>query len=431
MGGDAVVVQEFTPEMFALLPPRIRAWSDGGDLLAQVQKLASNRMVEKRPSPLRIALINGVGTMLGDTLVGSRALEIAIEKLSAAFGTIEIHVVLAWNARPGAEGVLRRSPAVTSLQENAITFDVLRGFDAYWDFSVLLRLEGYNTRTLIDFYLEHFAIDPQSVATDEKLPKIRLSTADRAESKRVVDSFRKGRKLVLIQGAASTPLRSMPDSFLLLLISDILSQTDACIVLTQPLPQGLQIDDPDRVVQLVPWCALKTENYLSLFAEIDALVSVDTLAIHAAMAERKQGVAIFTTIDPALRLSCASQLQGILIPGAKDLSLWGKHKEDANWESQQPAYNAAWLSLDRTIILQAVRSALAQSTPTVTVDNKEYALGALSDEAKAQLAGLQFVDSELERLNAQTAVLQTARLAYAKALRDALGNATSTLIPDG
>ena len=33
---------------------------------------------------------------------------------------------------------------------------------------------------------------------------------------------------------------------------------------------------------------------------------------------------------------------------------------------------------------------------------------------------LQFVDQELQRLNAQAAVLQTARLAYANALKEAL-----------
>ena len=44
----------------------------------------------------------------------------------------------------------------------------------------------------------------------------------------------------------------------------------------------------------------------------------------------------------------------------------------------------------------------------------------LSDEAKAQLASLQFVDSEMQRLNAKAAALQTARVAYSKALNEAL-----------
>ena len=58
----------------------------------------------------------------------------------------------------------------------------------------------------------------------------------------------------------------------------------------------------------------------------------------------------------------------------------------------------------------------------ITIDEKEYDTDALSDEAKAQIVSLQFVDQELQRLSAQAAVLQTARVAYSKSLSDLLGN---------
>lgn len=58
--------------------------------------------------------------------------------------------------------------------------------------------------------------------------------------------------------------------------------------------------------------------------------------------------------------------------------------------------------------------------PNIKIDNKEYDVDSLSDECKAQLASLQFVEQELSRLQAQAAVLQTARVAYAKALQAAL-----------
>lgn len=64
--------------------------------------------------------------------------------------------------------------------------------------------------------------------------------------------------------------------------------------------------------------------------------------------------------------------------------------------------------------------------PIINIDNKDYELDTLSEETKAQLASLQFVDAELQRLNAQSAVLQTARMAYAKALNEAL-TASQTL----
>ena len=57
---------------------------------------------------------------------------------------------------------------------------------------------------------------------------------------------------------------------------------------------------------------------------------------------------------------------------------------------------------------------------TVTIDNIVYDLETLSADAKAQLLSVQFVNQELARLQAQAAALQTARIAYAKALGDAL-----------
>ena len=57
---------------------------------------------------------------------------------------------------------------------------------------------------------------------------------------------------------------------------------------------------------------------------------------------------------------------------------------------------------------------------TITIDDKQYDLDTLSEEAKAQLVSIQFVDQELQRVNAQAAVLQTARVAYSKALNEAL-----------
>ena len=57
---------------------------------------------------------------------------------------------------------------------------------------------------------------------------------------------------------------------------------------------------------------------------------------------------------------------------------------------------------------------------TITINNQDYDSETLSDEAKSQLSSIQFVDAELQRLNAQSAVLRTARTAYGNALQAAL-----------
>jgi hypothetical protein len=58
--------------------------------------------------------------------------------------------------------------------------------------------------------------------------------------------------------------------------------------------------------------------------------------------------------------------------------------------------------------------------PTIKIDDKTYDVSTLTDEAKSQLASIQFVDSEIARLEANVAALRTARMAYSKALKEAL-----------
>lgn len=55
--------------------------------------------------------------------------------------------------------------------------------------------------------------------------------------------------------------------------------------------------------------------------------------------------------------------------------------------------------------------------PTVMIDGTEYAVDQLSDTAKAQVNNLHFTDQEIARLKNQLAICQTARQAYANALK--------------
>ncbi len=54
---------------------------------------------------------------------------------------------------------------------------------------------------------------------------------------------------------------------------------------------------------------------------------------------------------------------------------------------------------------------------TIKIDDKEYDLDNLSDEAKQQVISLQFVQAEIKRLDAQIAVYKTASIAYSSALK--------------
>jgi len=58
--------------------------------------------------------------------------------------------------------------------------------------------------------------------------------------------------------------------------------------------------------------------------------------------------------------------------------------------------------------------------PKVTIDEKDYLIEDLSDDAKNQLNSMNVVDQKITNLQQEVAIMQTARNAYARALTAAL-----------
>ena len=63
-----------------------------------------------------------------------------------------------------------------------------------------------------------------------------------------------------------------------------------------------------------------------------------------------------------------------------------------------------------------------EDKPKINIDGTEYALDEMSDKARELLANLQFVDSQIQQLNNEWAVSDTARIGYSRALNSELAN---------
>ena len=61
-------------------------------------------------------------------------------------------------------------------------------------------------------------------------------------------------------------------------------------------------------------------------------------------------------------------------------------------------------------------------TQKIDIDGQEYDLAKLSDKAKEQLINIQFVDAQIQQLNNEWAVSDTARIGYTNALKADLEN---------
>jgi len=60
--------------------------------------------------------------------------------------------------------------------------------------------------------------------------------------------------------------------------------------------------------------------------------------------------------------------------------------------------------------------------PKITVNGTEYDTEDLTDNGKAQLASLQFLQNQMQRLRNEIAICETARQAYVNALKNDLAD---------
>ena len=60
---------------------------------------------------------------------------------------------------------------------------------------------------------------------------------------------------------------------------------------------------------------------------------------------------------------------------------------------------------------------MAENAKTITIDGIQYDLSQLNERATEQLQSIEFVDRQLQQLNNEWAVADTARIGYTNALK--------------
>ena len=61
----------------------------------------------------------------------------------------------------------------------------------------------------------------------------------------------------------------------------------------------------------------------------------------------------------------------------------------------------------------------------ITIDGNKYKIDDLTDSAKAQILNIQFVDAQLQQLQNEWAVCDTARIGYTNALKNEVASTKS------
>lgn len=337
------------------LPYKIPRRSNSEELMNRLREIIKTKKTQSDNRTLRFALVNGFGTMLGDNLVGLSAMKLVLEKLvSIGEFPIEVDAYLAWNAVPGTEQILDRSGLFCRIAKRSLSLLELKSYDAYWDFSSLLRMDGYDDKNFHDFYLDHLGIDPTEIEEEKKVPKVDVCQSSISETKTHLETLNLSGPTVFLQINASTDARSVPHESAWKLVQAILEKTSAHLVYCATTSFSTDAKYKNRLINLGGWTANDLDRYFAAIYLADAVISVDTLALHVAIGLNKPGIGLFALSNPGSRLVYAKNIDGFLIPGAENLPYWKKHKSDSNWHSAESLYLESWLRLDVSAVTEVL-----------------------------------------------------------------------------
>lgn len=338
---------------------------------------------------IKVFIVNGMGTGLGDGMIGLAALNIFYKKLQKKYKKIIIDL-----GQPSVIGdkahqaLYNQETIINSYSYLPITVEKLLDYDLIVDNSAMIIRENFPNNNMMDFYLENLGIDPASVPAEEK--KIHIKKSELAE--RILDIPLKvlreqDQRLILLHLSASTPLRSMPRHLIKKAIKKIVEADHRNHVITWE-----NIDDVKKDIDahLGPHKSRHTnlsfknygfDFYTNLISRVDAVVSVDTSAYHIASAFEIPCVTIFQSIDPKIRvayyplcegvdLDSEGKLRGIHISNdAKHMEMGVKQWESLNWKRVTDAITRTIKKKDE---LLSARS--STECPICGVQTKELAV---------------------------------------------------------
>lgn len=310
-------------------------------LRSQLPLLAGRR-------PLRLAIINGFGTGIGDCLVGLTAWRLVREEMArAGLPDLDVEMWVRPRGLPNSREVCALDGAVDRVELLPMPLARFAERDAYFDLSGLLDRPGVDSTPLVDLLLGLMGVDAGSVPADRKRNHIDIpDDVDQKVGEAIGD--RTGR-YVLLHPLTSNVLRDMPLETFTALTHQIVEQTDCHVatVVQAPAVHPRQVDLSDLSWRGYAW-------FCGVIRRAAGLVTVDTSAYHIADAFNVPAVVIFSTILPRLRVAYYPSVDGILLPGMEDSGLLGRHT--VSEPAQAAAIGEHWQRLD----VSAVVSRLAR-----------------------------------------------------------------------
>jgi hypothetical protein len=327
-----------------LRPPLLLAREILGKLAGMpvpVAELLAGRVLPARSGQLRVCLVNGGGGGLGDGILFAPALTVLAERLQRLTGETPRLVVT--SMMPQRTRVVLGAVPGIEVRPMPMSLAEFMGFDAFADMSGMLEDPGFQQTHMTDFALQRLGIDPAGVAAGEKRPLLRLTAEVPPAVAAALAQARDracGRPLAALIFISSYT-RSLPRPQAAALVRGLAGAGFLPVLL---IPEGHAAGEfvtryglAQTVVDLSA-ASRSFIDYFLLLAGMDAIVSVDTSAVHVGAALGKPTVGLFNSINMAYRIRYSPTVHGIQLAyrGRKCQAPCGLSKARAFVEGKLP-----------------------------------------------------------------------------------------------
>ncbi len=261
---------------------------------------------------VRVCLFNGGGGGLGDGILFAPALKILYQFLAGqGYEDIQLDV---YSLLPYRTGVVMQGIPGVRVKPFPLTLADFVGYDYFADFSGLLEDEDFQTSHMTDFALLKMGFDSGQFPDRHKEPFLHIPAPEASVEyalamERVIAQ---GRPLVAVVFSC-TYTRSLPEEKAAELMKKLLPEYRPVVIMPPEIPAApffKKYNLAGKVADLSPF-STSFENYMNILAGLDAIISVDTSAVHIGAAFNKPTVALFNSIDKDLRTKYSPSVQVI------------------------------------------------------------------------------------------------------------------------
>ena len=296
------------------LPQPVRFASEIMGRLPSQPRPLTEILAQPPQRQVRVCLINGGGGGLGDGILFAPALRIISQRLQALTGAVP--QLVAYSMLPQRTTVVLSGIPGLQVRPMPMTLAEFMGYDAVANLSGMLDDPQFQQAHMTDFVLARLGIDPAVVPAVEKAPCLCLPSVipnEVAVGLGKAYAAAAGKPLVAVIFISSYT-RSLPEPKAAALIRRLAEEGyqpvlmfpedhSALAFLARQELQGVAVD--------ISAASRSFLDYFMLLAGMDAIVTVDTSAVHIGAALNKPTVALFNSINMEYRIRYSPSVHGI------------------------------------------------------------------------------------------------------------------------